>query len=285
MVNKNKLVLYHANCNDGWVAALQAYNVLGDEADYKAMHYGDLIPDGYDTIYMLDYSHWPLPECAKVVVLDHHKTAIEAALRAGHPGDYGDGIHVVNGNLTLFIDPNECGATLACEYFGTRSYWLLDYIRDHDLWLFEQPYSKEVRAGLSLLSKDNLEKDAEVWWNLDYDLLVRNGTIVLAYASTIADGLAKQSRLVNSPLGVVRIINTGYDVSAVGHRILELYEDTDVALMWFVANGNVVCSLRSRDVGDPRHIDVALLAQSYSGGGHPCAAGFRLGKEVPSWLI
>lgn len=297
MSNSNsKLVLYHKNCNDGWVAALQAYQALGvDGVDYVAIQYGESLPDlsKYDIVYMLDWSCWPLPEYnGLLVVLDHHKTAIAGALAAGFQGDYESGVNHVSNNIIVHIDPNESGASLACEYFGviTNSSigsWLVDYARDHDLWLFEQPGSKEVRAGLSMLPKGKVPEDCGVWLGVSLADSMATGATVLKYSNTIVDGLAATA-LPGVVGGIpVRVVNTGYDVSAVGHRILELF-DVCVAAMWFTTASDIVVSLRSRDVTDPKHIDVAALAATYKGGGHPCAAGFRIplncGERVLRWV-
>lgn len=295
----SKLVLFHKNCNDGWVAALQAYKALGTiGVDYVAIQYGESLPDlsKYSTVYMLDFSCWPLPQLdgVQLIVLDHHKTAIEGALRNGFPGDYESGVNHVSERLLVFIDPNESGASLACEYFSSYvgcnlSTWLVDYARDHDLWLFEEPNSRAVRAGLGILPKGSIPDDSSAWLTATLAEVGNNGRTVLAYSSLVVDGLAKQA-VPGSIGGIpVRVVNTGYDPSGVGHRILELSEtNCSVAAMWFATADCIVVSLRSRGVTDPKHIDVSQIASRFAGGGHPCAAGFRIpfsdGERVLRWV-
>ena len=81
------LVIYHANCADGFGAAFAAWLKLGDEAEYIPAKYGDDIQ--YDfrdrEVYILDFSYTKermefLFEYAKRVVwLDHHASSREMA--------------------------------------------------------------------------------------------------------------------------------------------------------------------------------------------------------------
>lgn len=90
------LVIYHANCADGFGAAFAAWTGLGDEAEYVPMQYGKedesfwRLEDGqFDSefqilnreIYILDFSFskWVMEglfSLAKCVVwLDHHASS------------------------------------------------------------------------------------------------------------------------------------------------------------------------------------------------------------------
>ena len=78
------LVIYHANCWDGFCAAWIARKALGEIEPFPA-YYGASPPDVKDRIvYMLDFSYPRdvmdrlLTEARRTVVLDHHKTAQEA---------------------------------------------------------------------------------------------------------------------------------------------------------------------------------------------------------------
>ena len=79
------LVIYHANCTDGFGAAFAAWLKLGDGADYLPMNYGQefdpLIRVRDREIYILDLS-FPkqimdlfFEGAARVVWLDHHATS------------------------------------------------------------------------------------------------------------------------------------------------------------------------------------------------------------------
>ena len=80
------LVIYHANCADGFAAAFAAWLKLGDDAEYVPMQYGKddvfkIPPWTARDVYILDFS---LPrdymdkifsEAKRVVWLDHHASS------------------------------------------------------------------------------------------------------------------------------------------------------------------------------------------------------------------
>ena len=80
------LVIYHANCTDGFGAAFAAWLKLGDEAEYLPMEYGR-VPLHIPTtcadreVYILDFSFPRITMDAifmyakRVVWLDHHRSS------------------------------------------------------------------------------------------------------------------------------------------------------------------------------------------------------------------
>ena len=89
-MKKNPLVIYHANCNDGFGAAYAAWRALRDFAEYLPMQYGDPVPDvAGRNVFIFDFSFSPeqmneIYEASSTLVWrDHHKTAIEALPQIG----------------------------------------------------------------------------------------------------------------------------------------------------------------------------------------------------------
>src|SRR5215213_7682080 len=89
--NGSTVVLYHGpDCPDGFGAAYAAWTVLGDGATYVPVNYGKGPPPAAqvaDRLFILDFSY-PIETllaladaCEAVVVLDHHKTALEEVKR------------------------------------------------------------------------------------------------------------------------------------------------------------------------------------------------------------
>src|SRR5512145_2838648 len=78
------LVIYHADCVDGFTAAWSAWRALGEAAEYLPTHHGTVPPDAQGReVYLLDFAY-PRAEClalarsaSNLLVLDHHKTALE----------------------------------------------------------------------------------------------------------------------------------------------------------------------------------------------------------------
>lgn len=180
------LVLYHANCWDGFCAAWVAKNALGD-IEAVPVQYGQEPPIDYcgRDVYILDFSY-PRQVMRKILslshfvcVLDHHKTAQneldglvdEFVLRP-------DLISNIPGSELPFIrfDMNKSGGRLAWEYFWDTVYgkkyseilcmesgakwtrdnapWLVNYTEDRDLWRHKLPSSREINASLRTLPLD-----------------------------------------------------------------------------------------------------------------------------------
>lgn len=87
------LVIHHSADMDGICSREVARHFLGDRAGYLGYDYGDPLPDlsPHPLVYLIDIS---LPvevmreHAAKLVVIDHHKTAIEATVGFTFAGYY-----------------------------------------------------------------------------------------------------------------------------------------------------------------------------------------------------
>ena len=163
------LVLYHANCADGFGAAFAAWTGLGDEAEYVPMQYGKedesfwRLEDGqFDSefqilnreIYILDFSFskWVMEglfSLAKCVVwLDHHASAFkEHGFTPNAPGE--PAVEPLTHHHVV-LDNNKSGAMLAWEYFhpGTEVPILIRHIDDYDRWQFKLEGTKEFNKAL-----------------------------------------------------------------------------------------------------------------------------------------
>lgn len=137
------LVIYHADCTDGFAAAFAAWLKLGDEAEYVPMQYGTSIefdPRGRD-VYVLDFSftrermEFLFDYAKRVIWLDHHKTAFEMWC-----GKYEKGMQHVDisrANATIELNDNKSSALLAWGYFhpGTEVPLLIQHIDTLTGWL------------------------------------------------------------------------------------------------------------------------------------------------------
>jgi uncharacterized protein len=261
------LCIYHADCADGFGAALVVYSLHGDLCEYIPAHYGDSPPDvtGKDVI-IVDFSFKRMTllnmkvQAKSLIVLDHHKTA-ESELK----------------NLAFCkFDMDRSGAVMAWEYLfpGKDIPMLLRYIEDRDLWRWSLGHSKAVSAYLS-----SIERDFAIWEQLlcDSYLLscIRKGESILGYQ----DQCVKRA-LSAEPL---RMKICGYDVPAlnVTHLISEtigrLAEGEPFGVGYFDTSTHRIFSLRSCDGS----VDVSEVAKRMGGGGHERAAGFKL--EHGSW--
>jgi len=139
-MSKKGLCLYHANCADGFAAALAVWMKYKDSYEYIPVQYGNPAPpvDGRDVL-IVDFSYprkelLQLKEAAKsLLVIDHHKTAEKE----------------LAGLDFCIFDMNKSGAVLTYQYISPDQEIpkLFLYIQDRDLWKWELPSSREVSAG------------------------------------------------------------------------------------------------------------------------------------------
>lgn len=260
-----KYVLYHSNCYDGFGAAYAAWKKLGNTAKYIPVSYGKPPPEMPDAeeIYVVDFSYDPdvilkLSECAKVVVLDHHKTAEEKLTPlAGQE------------NPVVIFDMHRSGALITWEYFhggfAVEAPKLIQHISDRDLWTYKIPGSREVHAALV-----SLPFDFEVWDSLKVDELILEGAACLRFQSQLVDNIVKKSWIGKVGEHKVPIVNTSSSWSEVGEALLAKYPDAPFAASFTTFEDIIMWSLRSR--GD---FDVSEIAKKNGGGGHKSAAGFQ----------
>ncbi|MDM8546467.1 DHHA1 domain-containing protein [Candidatus Venteria ishoeyi] len=268
------LVIYHANCPDGFGAAYAAFESLGAEAHFVAARHGDTPPDCQDAVvYIVDFSYKrPIMEiicqaAKKVIVLDHHISAVEDL--AGLDQEYD--------NLTLNFDMDRSGAVITWEYFHqTPVPKLLRYIEDRDLWRFQLTDSRIINLAVDSYDFDFAQWREFVTQPEKLAQLHEAGTAIARYLEQLY--VQYQKRAVMGQIA-------GYDVPIVNcppvlssellHRLGENqpfaagYSEVGLERRW---------SLRSTEEG----VNVAEVAQRFGGGGHQHAAGFRTELDASS---
>lgn len=254
------LVLYHANCYDGFGAAWAVRKHLG-EIEARPVLYGQPVPADcdYRDVYVVDFSYpradlLALRErCNKLVVIDHHKTAEEA----------------LRGMDFCTFDMEHSGCVLTWRHFTEEPPPdLLLYTEDRDLWRFALPSSREVQAWLRS-------------WPMDFETWDR--LAVLGVADHAEEGrsiLRAQDRAVSAMSDLARMVDCdGYAVpcsnasiyfSDVGEELCRRHPGSAFALYYFDrADGLRQWGLRSE-----HGFDCAEIAKHYNGGGHAASAGF-----------
>lgn len=253
------LVIYHADCWDGFCAAWVARKQMPDLEAVPA-HYGTPAPDvkGRD-VYVLDFSY-PRPvlldmlrDATLLVVLDHHKTA-QAEL---------EGIRGCKFDLT------KSGARMTHEYFfGPQVPWLVAYTEDRDLWRHALPHSEAINAALRSYPLDfNLWDD---FAKRDPESFRLEGEAIRRRERQIVEDHVRHARLENfDGTHTVPVVNATVLFSEIagelakGHPFGACYFDR--------RDGKRQWSLRSDEHG----VDVSAIAKAHGGGGHPRASGFE----------
>lgn len=271
-MTKENIILYHANCSDGFGGAWVAHKKFEDEADYIGITHQDSPPEnlGGKSVYMIDIVFDKrnidklLKEVKSLVVIDHHITMED----------------VVKSVPNHVYAVENSGAVLAWKYFfpDKKVPLFLEYIEDGDLWNFDLPRSEDFYSFIPTIpfEFDKWDKLAEEFENeskrklfLDYGKSIRDQqdkmieelleeaeeVIFENYSALVLSSVALQSKLGNA------IITKGYDIGIIWNNL-----DDDV----------IKVSLRSNKNGN---VDVGAIAKKYGGGGHQSAAGFVLGQS------
>lgn len=266
-IKKKIVILYHADCPDGFGAAWAAWKKFGTSAEYIPVEHQTPPPKGLygKIIYTVDFTYL-LPPTQKLIKDNVRLTSIDHHISAKN---------VTKKTFRFSYALNHSGSVLSWKYFHpNRSVpLLLRHIEDRDLWKFRLPGTKEVTAYL-----DTFRFDFKIW-----DALVRkfekpatrkiwkgNGSLILEYENTMIN------RLIEKKAEQVRFcgyrtlaVNSPVFVSEIGNRMAK--KNPPIAIIWHVRSGKLSVSLRSDG-----SVDVSRLAARFGGGGHKAAAGFVL---------
>ena len=259
------LILYHAECADGFGAAWAIWRRY-PEAEYRPVKHGEAPPANLTNhhIVMVDFSYnrptleAMAKDAASLVVLDHHITAEQALADLPY----------------AYFDLNKSGAVLGWEWAHDEpAPWLLRYIQDKDLWQWALPHSREISAALA-----SYPFYFNLWTRFEQQELEREGRAILRYENELVTKLASHATLVRFEGAMVPSVHSSVLTSQIGER---LSADHPFCVIWHDRNGRRYFSMRSREDGT----DVGAIAASFGGGGHTHAAGFSVPLQadgVPS---
>lgn len=272
------LVLYHGrSCPDGFAAALAARLYYGDAVECVGLDHGDVksIDDlpalKGRAVYILDFSFDADilraidSQAAKLVLLDHHKSAAEKltgfACRCG----------------VVHFDMSKSGARLAWEFFHPDADLpdLIRYVEDRDIWAWKFPESAGFLAALDMEPLD-FARWAQIaaYDQTELQSFMARGLAMDEKFSKLATDLADGAQPVvfNGQHGLM-VNAPGVFHSLVGDLLSK--KCGTFALMWTAGKGGVVkVGLRSQ-----RNFDCIPLAASMGGGGHAQACGFKIGAD------
>jgi len=274
----NPLVLYHGrSCPDGYAAALAAWLYYGGRVELVGLDHGDIkavtdLPALQGrAVYILDFSFSPEllqaidERAAKLVLLDHHKSAAEKltgfSCRCG----------------VVHFDMNKSGARLAWEFFHPEAPLpdLVRYVEDRDIWAWQYPESAGYLAALDMEPFD-LARWSEIAAFSPEQLAqftARGQAMDDKFAKLAADiAEGAQEVTFNGQRGLM-VNAPGVFHSLVGELLSK--KSGSFALMWTAGKGGVVkVGLRSQ-----RGYDCIPLAESMGGGGHAQACGFKISAD------
>ncbi|BAU02610.1 uncharacterized protein LOC124836800 isoform X1 [Vigna umbellata] len=308
-------VLYHYPCPDGAFAALAAHlyfkatslfsPLFFTNTVYNPIRVQDLPLNEIGDLYLLDFVgpdgfiEEVSTKVQRVIVLDHHKTALE---RLGNDDSLGE-------NVVKVIDMERSGATIAFDYFKDkllspdiavkhssvldefeRARQLFLYVEDGDLWRWRLQNSKAFSSGLKDL---NIEFDArknpslfDQLLSLDSNTIISRGMLSLSLKQKLIDDCLSKSyeiALGNGAFGHCLAVNADTTLSQLrselGHQLAIKSKEMKLrgigAVVYKVPeleNDQLLkISLRSE-----KNEDTTPITQEFGGGGHRNAGSFML---------
>lgn len=273
------LVIYHANCLDGFGAAFAAYLFFSarqlDAEFYPAKH-GTEPPECQGReVYIVDFSYKrpvlkQICEQAKsVTILDHHISAKEDL----------QGLTDEHANLSVVFDMDKSGAVLTWEHFHSSPVpRLLLHVQDRDLWRFELEGTDDINTALMSYPftfdfwQKLLDSDTQL------EALRREGETINRFRRQLIEQYKKRAVLSAIAGHQVPVVNAPHAI--ISELLGELAKDYPFAAGFQDLGNKRSWSLRSRRDGGE---DVAKIAELFGGGGHRNAAGFS--TELPEGLL
>ncbi|ESQ30083.1 hypothetical protein EUTSA_v10011996mg [Eutrema salsugineum] len=309
MVQKKMAVLYHYPCHDGVFAALAAHlyfsansipSLFFPNTVYSPITTSQLPLQEISHLFLLDFTgppgfvHQVSPKVDSVVILDHHKTAIESL------GD----VSLTCKNVTKVLDIGRSGATIAFDYFTQklmeesrgncremndfkRMRRVFEYIEDADIWKWKLSESKAFNSGiLDLGIEYDFNQNHSLFQqllSLDHDSVINRGK----------ESLSRKLKLIHQALELVwRCLAVNADEiaelrSELGNQLAEKSKN-----LKFRGIGAVV--YRVPELGDENKLKISLrsvaeedttpVSQKFGGGGHKNASSFLLSSmEFEKW--
>ncbi len=273
------LIIYHANCLDGFGAAVAAwlyFSAKGIDAEYFPAGHGTEPPacEGR-AVFIVDFSYkrellkQVCGLASTVTILDHHITA-QTDL---------DGLEAEHDNLTVVFNMEKSGAILAWEYFhSSPPPRLLQHVQDRDLWRFALDGTDDINTALMSYPftfefwRTLLDSEAEL------EKLRAEGVTLNRYRRQLLEQYKKRAVLGKVAGFQVPVVNAPHAIIsellgelAEGYPFAAGYQDKGSSRSW---------SLRFGKNGGE---DVARIAERFGGGGHRNAAGFS--TPLPAFLL
>ena len=275
--SKEIIVLYHAECMDGFSAAWAAWKKFDDMAEYIPVYYGKASPEGLigKEIYTLDFSY-PEDVAGKLMSVNKRLTAIDH-----HAGSE----KATRMTQEALFDNNHSGAFLAWQYFHPDQAppkFLLN-VEDSDLFKFLLPDTTALVAYAGIFLGD-FEKWDQIVADIENDSkkkeYIDKGNLLLDYQKSIFQNLMAQKQKVRFGDQEAYMVNGPRMFrSEVGHDLAELTQG--MGIYWYQEKDRIHVSLRSVP-----NFDVSEVARKFGGNGHKNAASFYFDADKPfPWKI
>ena len=265
--SKDIIVIYHADCIDGFGAAWSAFKKFGAQARYVAARFGEPFPkhDANCEVYILDFSYSPeiiltvSKTLKRLTLIDHHITAMKQFENIVMPE-----------NVAVHFDMNHSGCVLAWQHFfpNIDVPIILQHIEDRDLWRFQLAGTQEITTAIY----EKMPLSFKTFGSLNLKSLFSVGRIQVAQMARMVKRLARYAHPIKIGNASGLAVNASPCFSSdLGHLLAE--KSSGVGMVYYYDGGKQKWTYSLRSIGD---LDVGALAVQYGGGGHVNAAGFSL---------
>lgn len=292
---KTILVIHHSADLDGICSREVARKALGDTAQYLGWDYGQPVPNlsPYETVYLIDIS---LPRvvmaahAAKLIWIDHHKSAIEEMKDLTIRGYRIDGVAACRLAWQWFFGSPQL-ATTKQDYQEIGRYptvvtepYAVKLLGEYDVWDKHDPSTDLFQLAMQAEAQPNWDLlfmvlDEQIVENRAYIVsLVERGQAIQAY-NDVQNAQISQERGFDVQFEglTFRALCTARCSSLTFTAAIRPHHEGCLAFHW---NGRKWrFSLYHAD--HRKDIDLSLIAVKYGGGGHRGACGFELAKLPP----
>ncbi len=260
------ICIYHGFCDDGFAAALVVWLARSKDVELFAGNYGKPAPDvtGREVI-IVDFSYpravmeTMADQAASILILDHHKSAMEDMVGFSRP------------NCIITFDMARSGAMMAWDYFkpwgSTTGLEFIRFIQDRDLWKKELSGTEEFTMGLR-----SYPQDLELWATFFKQgplKCIEEGIGILRYYRQTVE--AAKAIAYEAELDGTKVLVCNSTFALASDVAGELSEGRPFAAVYYETAEGYTYSLRSRAGG----LDVSAIAKKFGGGGHAQASGFK----------
>lgn len=261
------LTIFHRNCHDGFGAAYAIWRAHGYRPEYRTANYGEQPPLDVDNrdVWIVDFSYTAdqLDAIAKrarnVLVIDHHKSAKDelAAVTAN--------------NVEVIFNEEKSGARLTWERFhrGKPVPFLLQLVEDRDLWRYRFDETQAIALLLASYPYE-FERWDSVRKNIESAVFEAKG-IERYHEQKISHLVAHHFMAPLAGYSIPVCNAPGFFASDLGNKLASVGK---FACVFWYGGKTWTYSLRTQDPD----FDVSKIAESYGGGGHRAAAGFKSEK-------
>lgn len=311
-------VIYHADCPDGFGAALAAWKRFGNSADFLPMHHGEhweSLGLAGKSVYILDFSFARdalekiATQTRAVTQIDHHASA--RAPWASQLKTSANGLETFRHEelpLNIHFDLKKSGARLSWEHFfpDTALPLALSHIEDMDMWRFALPGTRAFSRALRLLpfdfaSWEQLLTETKTPESTRYQNMLSQGGAIEQFFEREIKRLAQSQLLMPAtvrgeiidPLQSVRhgqplLVAEGLSWQSIAGLAINADSlfASELGNKLAERSGSFGLIWQLAADGQIRvslraagKVDVAAIASRYGGGGHPNAAGFRMPAE------